>query len=92
MAGTTVDIENIISPDNLGTEIAERWRTWNMARQTKIEEWKELRNYVYATDTRTTSNSKLPWTTCNIPLHLLKNRLPKHHGYIKIFSIPNKVR
>ena len=27
-----------------------------------MEQRKELRNYIYATDTRTTSNSKLPWT------------------------------
>ena len=44
------------------TDITDRWTSWNNARQTKIEEWKELRNYIYATDTRTTSNNKLPWT------------------------------
>ena len=31
-------------------------------KEIKTEGWKELRNYIYATDTRTTSNSKLPWT------------------------------
>lgn len=62
MAGTTVDIENIINPHGLAVDIADRFNTWNHARSKKIEEWKELRNYLYATDTRTTSNSKLPWT------------------------------
>ena len=62
MAGTTIDFEQMIDPHALATDIADRWSTWNNARQTKIEEWKELRNYIYATDTRTTANSKLPWT------------------------------
>lgn len=62
MAGTTVDIESILDPHSLAVDIAGRWNTWNNARVKKIEEWKELRNYLYATDTRTTSNQKLPWT------------------------------
>ena len=62
MAGTTIDIDHFIDPHALATDITDRWTSWNNARRTKIEEWKELRNYIYATDTRTTSNSKLPWT------------------------------
>ena len=62
MAGTTIDLHDIIEPHALASEITDRWTQWNNARQSKIEEWKELRNYIYATDTRTTSNSKLPWT------------------------------
>ena len=62
MAGTTIDLYSLIAPHALATEIADRWTIWNNSRQQKIEEWKEIRNYIYATDTRTTSNSKLPWT------------------------------
>jgi len=62
MAGTTIDLESMIDPHTLAVDITDRWNSWNNARQNKIDEWKELRNYVYATDTRTTSNSKLPWT------------------------------
>ena len=62
MAGTTVDFKTTINPHSVASEISDRWTEWNNARQTKIDEWKELRNYVYATDTRTTANSKLPWT------------------------------
>ena len=35
---------------------------WISKRSTKVEEWKELRNYLYATDTRTTKNAMLPWS------------------------------
>ena len=62
MAGTTIDIESMIDPHSLAVEISNRWSSWNNARAGKIKEWKELRNYIYATDTRTTSNNKLPWS------------------------------
>lgn len=62
MAGTTIDIENVIDPHALAVDISSRWTSWNNARSSKVEEWKELRNYIYATDTRTTSNNKLPWS------------------------------
>ena len=61
MVGKTIDIEVILNPDSLAKDIAEKWRLWNQQRQPKMEEWKELRNYLFATDTRTTSNSALPW-------------------------------
>ena len=28
MAGTTIDIETLISPDRMGAEIADRWRPY----------------------------------------------------------------
>ena len=62
MAGKTLDIDALgVAPDNLGTEIARYWVTWNSFRQSKIAEWNEIRRYVYATDTTQTTNSKLPW-------------------------------
>ena len=62
MAGTTLDIEQVIKPDSLASSIANQWQSWNSLRAEWLEERKELRNYVYATDTRTTSNGKLPWS------------------------------
>jgi len=62
MAGTTIDIESMIDPHALAVDISSRWTEWNNSRSEKIKEWKELRNYIYATDTRTTSNNKLPWS------------------------------
>ena len=62
MAGETIDLEYIISPDNMAVQIADQWREWTTKRNEKVEEWKELRNYLYATDTRTTKNAMLPWS------------------------------
>ncbi len=62
MVGTVLDIRSVVSSDNLAVEIANKWRDWNELRRTWIEEKKELRNYLYATDTKTTGNAILPWS------------------------------
>ena len=41
--------------------IANTWDRYNSQRHEQIERWKEQRNYVFATDTTTTSNKNLPW-------------------------------
>ena len=60
--GTTLDLHEVINPDQLASQIANQWQEWTSARGEWIEEKKELRNYIYATDTKTTSNGKLPWS------------------------------
>lgn len=68
MAGKTLDINALIVPDKLGTEIAKQYLDWDLFRQTKLKEWREIREYVFATDTRKTSNSATPWkNTTTIP-------------------------
>ena len=62
MVGTILDFTHVVNPDNLASEIANRWMEWNMFRQKWIEEKKELRNYLYATSTATTTNALLPWS------------------------------
>lgn len=62
MAGETLDVEHILDPDYLAVEIANRFNAWNDLRRPKMEDWKELRNYLYATDTKTTTNALLPWS------------------------------
>lgn len=55
-------IEDIIQPDNLACSISEKYITWEMFRQNKVREWDEIQQYIFATDTTKTSNSKLPWS------------------------------
>ena len=62
MAGETIELQHVLGPDHMAVEIATRWQTWSNLRQKKLDEWKELRNYLYATDTRTTKNAMLPWS------------------------------
>ncbi len=62
MAGETIELEYLLGPDSMAVEVSNRWREWSNLREQKIEEWKELRNYLYATDTKTTKNAMLPWS------------------------------
>ena len=62
MANPPLDVEMLLSPHVLATDIAAKFVEWNSYRNKWIEEKRELRNYLYATDTRTTSNQKLPWS------------------------------
>lgn len=69
MAGKVLNLDDLITKEQLACRIADHWREWNMARREVIERQRELRNYIYATDTTTTSNSTLPWAN--------KTTLPK---------------
>lgn len=61
MTGKVLELESILQPDRLGCEIARFQYTWHTLRADWVKECMEVRNYVYATDTSKTSNSKLPW-------------------------------
>lgn len=61
MTGKTLELQDLITPDQLGTYIADRWLTWNSDRREWLNRVEEVRKYVFATDTTTTTNNKLPW-------------------------------
>lgn len=68
MTGTVLEIDDLVVQDNLGCRIAQFWHEWDTSRQNWIKEKKEIRNYIYATDTSRTTNSTLPWkNTTHIP-------------------------
>jgi hypothetical protein len=48
-------------PDKLASEIANKFTQWQTYRRDWLETIKEAREYVFATDTRQTTNSSLPW-------------------------------
>lgn len=62
MAGKSLDIDDVIVKDQLGCRIADYWLQWDTFRDTWKAQKRELREYIYATDTTTTSNSQLPWS------------------------------
>jgi len=61
MAGKVLQLDDLITKDQLACRISNYWHEWNVLRQTKLNDWAEIRKYVYATDTTQTTNSKLPW-------------------------------
>lgn len=61
MAGKTLDIEQFITPDQMGCAIANTYLTWETLRAQRKSAWLEIQQYIYSTDTTTTTNAKLPW-------------------------------
>ena len=77
-----LDLEDVVGADYLATFIATRWRELNEYRSKWIEERKELRNYLFATDTRTTSNSRLEWSNSTTTPKLTQIRDNLHANYM----------
>lgn len=61
MSDKVAELTSILTQDNESAWIAYLWDKHHQQMREKIEEWKEVRDYVFATDTTTTSNSGLPW-------------------------------
>jgi hypothetical protein len=61
MTGKVTEVLDVVSPDKIATKISDDWISWNNMRQNKMQDWEEIRRYVYATNTSQTSNSSLPW-------------------------------
>tara|TARA_R110000787_G_scaffold169085_2_gene281803 strand:- start:193 stop:2025 length:1833 start_codon:yes stop_codon:yes gene_type:complete len=83
MAGKTLDITEIIDGVNDFAEtISNTFVDWGMYRQKWIDEKKELRNYLFATSTRDTSNSTLPWKNSTTTPKLTQLRDNLHANYM----------
>lgn len=68
MAGKVLSQKDFMSPDQLGCGIARKWTEWNTMRQDWLAEKIELRKYIFATNTRQTSNVTQQWkNTTTIP-------------------------
>lgn len=61
MAGRVLNLKDVLTEDQKACEIAKKWCLWDDGRKEWKSQVQEVRNYVYATDTTTTTNSKLPW-------------------------------
>jgi hypothetical protein len=61
MVGKTLDVEHLLDPDTVASDISNKYQEWHSFKNGWITEKKELRNYLFATDTRTTTNNKNAW-------------------------------
>jgi len=82
MAGEVAEIEQAIGQENLAKVLAGLYNQWWIQRNDKEEEWRELRNYIFATDTTTTSNSTLPWKNKTTLPKLTQIRDNLHANYM----------
>ena len=56
-----IQLENFIDADMTAADIANKYQTWENLRSGWLDEKKEIQEYIFATDTSTTTNSSLPW-------------------------------
>ena len=82
MAQKPLEISSAFGRDSDAKYIAHTWHTYNTQRQEKINLWKETRNYVFATDTTTTTNQSLPWKNSTTLPKLCQIRDNLHSNYI----------
>lgn len=84
MTGRTLDINDLFagSEDQLARQISYKYVEWDQYRRPWLVEKQEIRNYIFATDTRKTSNSKLPWKNSTTLPKLCQIRDNLHANYM----------
>ena len=82
MSKKVLELRSTFGGDKVGEFIAHTWFTYHSQRQEKVDEWKELRNYIFATDTTTTTNRTLPWKNSTTLPKLCQIRDNLHSNYL----------
>ena len=54
MTRKVAELKTLLMQDDASKWVSYLWDKFNQQRRDKIEEWLELRNYIFATDTSTT--------------------------------------
>jgi len=84
MAGETLDINDLLGPrDQAAVQIANQYVAWESLRNPWANQKTELRNYIFATDTTTTSNKSLPWKNTTTVPKLTQIRDNLHANYME---------
>lgn len=76
------ELQDLFQRDDPAVWVSHMWDNFNSQRQGKLAEWAELRNYIFATDTSTTTNSTLPWKNSTTLPKLCQIRDNLHSNYI----------
>jgi len=82
MSTAVVEITSMMERSGPAAWVANLWSTTHMQRAGKVDEWSELRDYVFATDTTTTTNSQLPWKNTTTLPKLCQIRDNLHSNYL----------
>jgi|TARA_Y100000296_G_scaffold80058_1_gene104903 hypothetical protein len=83
MAGRTLELDEVIAGvDPMAKGIAEKYLSWEAHRKPWLNEKRELRNYVFQTDTRKTTNANLPWKNSTTTPKLCQIRDNLHANYM----------
>jgi hypothetical protein len=75
--GRVLQLNDVLSKDQLGCAIANQYQTWWMYSEGQRSRLNELYRYIYATSTQTTTNASAPWknTTTTPKLTQIRDNL-----------------
>lgn len=76
-----LELTDNFSQDDIATWVTQSWDKFNRQRQEQINSWEEISRYVFATDTRSTTNAKLPWKNSTTLPKLTQIRDNLHANY-----------
>lgn len=82
MSKKVAELKTLLMQDDASQWVSYLWDKFNQQRRDKIEEWIELRNYIFATDTSTTSVGALPWKNSTTIPKMCQIRDNLHSNYI----------
>ncbi len=90
MTGRVVQVNDVVTPDRMATRIVEKYQTWKDLSVVARNEWQEIRQYVFATDTSHTTNKTLPWKNKTTIPKLCQIRENLYSNY-SATEFPNRV-
>ena len=82
MENAVAEVNAVLAPNQLATQISYMWDNLNNNRRNWLNEKKELRDYLFATDTTKTANSTLPWKNKTTLPKLCQIRDNLHANYM----------
>lgn len=82
------ELKGMFKRENPAVWVSQLWDNYHTQRAGKIQEWQEIRNYIFATDTSTTTNSTLPWKNSTTLPKLCQIRDNLHSNYLSA-AFPN---
>ena len=82
MVDAIAEIQAILTPEPNAGWVSNMWDTYSNQRGSKMADWLELKQYLFATDTSTTSNRSLPWKNSTTLPKLTQIRDNLHSNYL----------
>lgn len=77
-----LELKDVIQQDTLAASIATMFTEWELRRNSWLNTVQEVRNYIFATDTSSTTNSTLPWKNSTHLPKLCQIRDNLHANYM----------
>lgn len=82
ISSNVAHLQSVLEREDMASRVADMYESWKGARRGWENEQKELRNYLFATDTTTTTNSSLPWKNSTTTPKLTQIRDNLHANYM----------